>query len=164
MRFLIHLLQVKSFDSGLFGPLSTYFGTVETSGLVNPFNPALMSITRSNHNVNCIPSNVKALALVGYITNNATKGDCSQYQRVMGAAFVQKSSGGKSSRYYKPWGTITCRKFGSQTQSESLQPVGLRQRNQWSIQQKRRLASRRVPTRPSKRKQQGHGRKIQPTP
>lgn len=86
-----HLLQVKSSDGGLFGPLSTYFGTVETNGRVNPFNPALMSITRSNHNVNCIPSNVKALALVGYITNYATKGDCSQYQRVMGAAFVQKS-------------------------------------------------------------------------
>ena len=58
---------------------------------VNPFNSTLMSITRSNHDVNCISSNVKALALVEYITNYATKGDCSQYQRVMGAAFVQKS-------------------------------------------------------------------------
>ena len=58
---------------------------------VNPFNLTLMSITRSNHDVNCIPSNVKALALVRYITNYATEKDCSQYQRVMGAAFVQKS-------------------------------------------------------------------------
>ena len=58
---------------------------------VNFFNLALMSITWSNHDVNCIPSNVKALALVGYITNYATKRYCLQYQRVMGAALVQKS-------------------------------------------------------------------------
>ena len=41
--------------------------------------------------MSCIPSNVKALALIRYITNYATKGDCSQYQRVIGAAIVQKS-------------------------------------------------------------------------
>ena len=40
--------------------------------------------------MNCIPSNVKALALVGYITNYATKKDCFQYQRVIGAAFIQR--------------------------------------------------------------------------
>lgn len=36
---------------------------------LNPFNPVLMSITGSNHDVNCNPSNVKALVLVGYITS-----------------------------------------------------------------------------------------------
>ena len=58
---------------------------------INPWCPALASLTRSNHDINFIPSNVKALALVRYITNYATKGDCSQYQRIMGAAFVRKA-------------------------------------------------------------------------
>ncbi len=55
---------------------------------INPWNPALTSLIKSNHDINFIPSNVKALALARYITNYATKGGCSQYQRVMGAAFV----------------------------------------------------------------------------
>ena len=58
---------------------------------VNPWCPGLAALTRSNHDINFIPSNVKALVLVRYITNYATKSDCSQYQRVMGAAFVQKA-------------------------------------------------------------------------
>ncbi len=58
---------------------------------INLWNPALASLIRLNHDINFIPSNVKALALVCYITNYATKGDCSQYQRVMGAAFVQNA-------------------------------------------------------------------------
>lgn len=58
---------------------------------INLWCLALASLTRSNHDINFIPSNVKALALVRYITNYATKGDCSQYQRIMGAAFVRKA-------------------------------------------------------------------------
>lgn len=58
---------------------------------VNPWNPALASLIRSNHDINFIPSNVKALALVCYITNYATKGDCNQYQQEMGAAFIRKA-------------------------------------------------------------------------
>ena len=57
---------------------------------INFFNITLMSITWSSYNVNCIPSNVKALALVGYITNYATKKNCLQYQQVIRATFVQK--------------------------------------------------------------------------
>ncbi len=58
---------------------------------INPWNPALASLIRSNHDINFIPSNVKALALVRYITNYATQGDCSQYQCVMGASFVRNT-------------------------------------------------------------------------
>lgn len=35
--------------------------------------------------------NVKALALIWYITNNATKNDCNQYQRIVGTAFIYKA-------------------------------------------------------------------------
>ncbi len=55
---------------------------------INPWNPALTLLIRSNHDINFIPSNVKALALVHYITNYAKKWDCSQYQHVVGIAFI----------------------------------------------------------------------------
>lgn len=58
---------------------------------VNPWNPAIASLIRSNHHINFIPSTTKALALIHYITNYATKGDSSQYQRVMAAAIVRKA-------------------------------------------------------------------------
>ena len=57
---------------------------------VNPWNLAIASLIRSNHDINFIPSSIKALALIYYITNYATKGDCSQYQRVMVVAIVRK--------------------------------------------------------------------------
>lgn len=57
---------------------------------INPWYPALASLTRSNHDINFIPSNVKALALVYYITNYATKDGCIQYQQIMEAVFVWK--------------------------------------------------------------------------
>lgn len=57
---------------------------------VNPWCPAIASHIRSNHDINFIPSNVKALVLVWYIINYATKGNCSQYQHIMGATFVRK--------------------------------------------------------------------------
>lgn len=58
---------------------------------INPWCPSFASLTRSNHDINFIPSSIKALALVRYITNYTTKGDCSQYQRMMGAAFVRRA-------------------------------------------------------------------------
>ncbi len=58
---------------------------------VNPWNPAFASILQSNHDVTFVSSSNNALALIHYITNYATKGDCSQYQRIMGAAFVKKA-------------------------------------------------------------------------
>lgn len=58
---------------------------------VNPWNPAIALLIRSNHDINFIPSSIKALALIHYIIKYATKGDCSQYQRVMAAAIVKKA-------------------------------------------------------------------------
>lgn len=58
---------------------------------VNPWNPAFVSLIRSNHNINFIPSSIKALALIDYITNYATKGNGSQYQRVMAMAIMRKA-------------------------------------------------------------------------
>ncbi len=58
---------------------------------VNPWNPAIASLIQSNHDINFIPSSIKALAFIYYITNYATKSDCSQYQRVMTAAIVRKA-------------------------------------------------------------------------
>ena len=58
---------------------------------VNPWSPAIASLIWSNHDINFILSSLKTLALVHYITNYATKGDCSQYQRIMAAAIVRKA-------------------------------------------------------------------------
>ncbi len=58
---------------------------------INPWNSALASLIRSSHDINFIPSNIKALALVCYITNYTIKGNCSQYQRVMGTTFVRNT-------------------------------------------------------------------------
>lgn len=58
---------------------------------VNPWNPAFASLLRFNHDITFVASSNNALALIHYITNYATKGDCSQYQRIMGAAFVKKA-------------------------------------------------------------------------
>ena len=66
-------------------------GTIDLERInvwINPWYPALASLTRSNHDINFIPSNIKASALVNYITNYAIKGNCSQYQQIMEAAFV----------------------------------------------------------------------------
>ncbi len=43
---------------------------------INPWNPALASILRSNHDVTFVTSSNNALALIHYITNYATKSDC----------------------------------------------------------------------------------------
>ncbi len=48
-------------------------------------------LLRSNHDITFIASANNALALIYYITNYATKGDVSQYQRIMGAAFVKNA-------------------------------------------------------------------------
>ncbi len=58
---------------------------------MNPWNLAIASLIRSNHDINFIPSSIKALAFIHYITNYATKGDYSQYQRVMAVAIMKKA-------------------------------------------------------------------------
>lgn len=52
---------------------------------------AISSLIWSNHDINFIPSSVKTLALVHYITNYIIKRDCSQYQRNMVATIVKKA-------------------------------------------------------------------------
>ncbi len=43
---------------------------------INSWCLAIASLIWSNHDINFIPSNIKILALVWYITNYITKGDC----------------------------------------------------------------------------------------
>lgn len=57
---------------------------------VYPWCPGLAVLTRFNHDINFIPSNVKALVLVYYTTNYATKDNCSQYQCIIGTTFIWK--------------------------------------------------------------------------
>ncbi|KAH7113476.1 hypothetical protein B0J13DRAFT_403688, partial [Dactylonectria estremocensis] len=49
-------------------------------GWVNPWNPAIASCIRSNHNISWIPTTTKCLALIYYLTNYATKDDVSPHQ------------------------------------------------------------------------------------
>ncbi len=58
---------------------------------VNPWNLAFASILRSNHDITFVVSSNNSLAFIHYITNYATKGDYSQYQHIIGAAFVKKA-------------------------------------------------------------------------
>ena len=58
---------------------------------MNPWNLAIASLIRSNHDINFIPSSIKALAFIHYITNYAIKSDCNQYQRVIAVAIVRKA-------------------------------------------------------------------------
>lgn len=51
----------------------------------------MASLLRSNHDITFIASANNALALIHYITYYATKGDVSQYQGIMGAAFVKNA-------------------------------------------------------------------------
>ena len=57
---------------------------------VNSWSAAIAFLIQSNYNINFILSRIKILVLIYYITNYATKGYCSQYQRVMAAAIVRK--------------------------------------------------------------------------
>jgi hypothetical protein len=58
---------------------------------INPWNPTLASLLRSNHDISFIPTGTRALAAVYYMTNYATKYDVSQYQVIMTAAIVKKA-------------------------------------------------------------------------
>ncbi len=58
---------------------------------VNLWNLVRVSILRSNYDITFDSSSNNTLVLIYYITNYATKGNCSQYQRIMGAAFVKKA-------------------------------------------------------------------------
>jgi hypothetical protein len=61
------------------------------NGWVNPWNPAIASCIRSNQDISWIPTVVKALCLIYYITNYATKDDVSPYQMLVKAALLKQS-------------------------------------------------------------------------
>jgi transcriptional regulator of met regulon len=58
---------------------------------VNPWNPAITSYIRSNHDISWIPTVSKSLSLVYYITNYATKDDISPLQMVTKAALMKQA-------------------------------------------------------------------------
>lgn len=58
---------------------------------VNPWNPAVASCIRSNHDISWIPTVSKSLSLLDYITNYATKDDVSPGQIVAKAALLKQS-------------------------------------------------------------------------
>ena len=58
---------------------------------INPWNPAIASCIRSNHDISWIPTVSKSLSLVYYITNYATKDDISPEQMLLKAALLRQS-------------------------------------------------------------------------
>lgn len=56
----------------------------------NPWNPAIASCVRSNHDISWIPTVSKSLSLIYYITNYATKDDVSPWQIVAKAALLKQ--------------------------------------------------------------------------
>ena len=56
----------------------------------NPWNPAIASYVRSNHDISWIPTVSKSLPLVYYITNYATKDDVSPWQMVAKALLLKQ--------------------------------------------------------------------------
>lgn len=56
----------------------------------NPWNPAIASCLRSNHDISWIPTVSKSLSLIYYITNYATKDDVSPWQMVAKAALLKE--------------------------------------------------------------------------
>lgn len=57
---------------------------------MNPWFPVIVSLIRSNHDINFILSSVKAFTLFYYITNYTIKRDYNQYQRIIAIAIVKK--------------------------------------------------------------------------
>jgi hypothetical protein len=58
---------------------------------INPWNPAIASCLRSNHDISWIPTVSKSLALIYYITNYATKDDVSPWQMLAKAALLRQA-------------------------------------------------------------------------
>ena len=58
---------------------------------INPWNPAIASSVRSNHDISWIPTVTKTLSLIYYITNYSMKDDVSPWQMVAKAALLKQS-------------------------------------------------------------------------
>jgi hypothetical protein len=61
------------------------------NGWVNSWNPVITACVRSNQDISWIPTVVKALCLIYYITNYATQDDISPYQMLVKAALLKQS-------------------------------------------------------------------------
>ena len=61
------------------------------NGWVNPWNRAIASCIRSNHDVSWIPTVTRSLAIMYYLTNYATKDDVSPQQMVVKAALLKEA-------------------------------------------------------------------------
>ena len=57
---------------------------------MTPYNPCIAAAISSNQDLSFMGTKAKALALVYYITNYATKDEASTYQMVMAAALIRK--------------------------------------------------------------------------
>jgi hypothetical protein len=64
---------------------------VRNHSWVNPWNSAIASCLRSNHDISWIPTMAKALSLIYYTTNYATKDDVSPQQMLVKAALLKQS-------------------------------------------------------------------------
>lgn len=58
---------------------------------VNPYNTSIAAATGSNQDISFLATKAKALSLLYYITNYATKDDASTYQMVMNAAMLKEA-------------------------------------------------------------------------
>jgi Helitron helicase-like domain at N-terminus/PIF1-like helicase len=58
---------------------------------INPYNSCIAAAINSNQDLSFLATRTKALALLYYITNYATKDEASTYQMVMNAAMIRKS-------------------------------------------------------------------------
>jgi hypothetical protein len=58
---------------------------------INPWNRAIASCIRLNHDISWIPTVSKSLSLLYYITNYATEDDISPWQMVSKAALLKQS-------------------------------------------------------------------------
>jgi helitron helicase-like protein/PIF1-like helicase len=70
------------------------FGVVHLArnhGWINPWNPAIATCIRSNHDISWVPTMAKTLSLVYYLTNYATKDDISPQQVLVKAALLKRT-------------------------------------------------------------------------
>jgi Helitron helicase-like domain at N-terminus/PIF1-like helicase len=58
---------------------------------INPWNPAIATCIRSNHDISWVPTMAKTLSLIYYLTNYATKDDVSPQQILVKAALLKRT-------------------------------------------------------------------------
>lgn len=63
----------------------------KNNSLINLQNLVLSFLIQSNHDINFLFTKMKTLAIIYYITNYSTKGNCSQYQYIIFIAIIRKA-------------------------------------------------------------------------